>query len=89
MEILEHFEDSPEACFSIHSLALKGAQIYEDKKPGDWLGPSTVSEKKSCAFVLSFCSQKISSGLLCAAGSGECKTAVGTAGVGGRIGRYF
>lgn len=43
LSILSLFEDTPSAPIGIHALSLAGSRGDSNKKPGDWLGPSTVS----------------------------------------------
>lgn len=40
--IVLKFLDSPTAPYSIHRIALQGAQF--DKEVGQWFGPSTISQ---------------------------------------------
>lgn len=42
LKILKRFEDSRQAPFSIHQIALTG--ISEGKSVGQWFGPNTVAQ---------------------------------------------
>lgn len=52
LKILERFEDTKTAAFSIHKIASTGAS--EGKEVGQWFGPNTVAQVLKYIFPCAF-----------------------------------